>query len=186
MAPMSDGPFYPPKPWREGHGPWDVDLTRVKRDGQVLKAMGEHMSLELQLVDRRGRALEGAVVEIWQCDKLTSYHHPDVRPEKGRYDEGFAGFGAGTTGANGAVRFRTIRPVPYGANSGHIHLKVHLAGFGKLTSRLWVDGDPLNPRDFNWRQIDVADRPALNFKLKRAAQDADVAWTASHRMVMPI
>jgi protocatechuate 3,4-dioxygenase beta subunit len=186
LAAMSDGPYYPPRSWRDGRGPWAADLTRVKRGDATLTAAGEHLSLELQVVDRRGKALDGVVVEIWQCDVHRSYHHPDNAPEKDKYDEGFAGYGAATTGANGAVRFRTIRPVPYSGNSPHIHLKLQHPAFGSLTSRLWVDGDPGNARDYNWVQTELADRPGLAFKMQAAPADSGLRWVAAHRLTMPI
>src|SRR5512140_2321452 len=39
LAAMTDGPFYPPRAWRERNGAqdddWDADLTRVQRHGRV-------------------------------------------------------------------------------------------------------------------------------------------------------
>ncbi len=113
LAPMTDGPFYPPRAWRERWPDWDADLTRVQRDGVTAPARGEHLGLEAVVVDARDRLIDGAEIEIWQCDALQAYHHPGVAPEPGRFDPGFAGFGATRSDARGQARLRTIRPVPY-------------------------------------------------------------------------
>jgi protocatechuate 3,4-dioxygenase beta subunit len=73
MALMTDGPFYPTPTWRSRgplSGDWDADLTRVQRAGRVLVARGEHLGLELTVIDADGRSIDGAMVEIWQCDAL--------------------------------------------------------------------------------------------------------------------
>ena len=51
IAGMTDGPFYPPRAWREQWTDWDADLSRVQRDGRTLVARGEHLGLELQVMD---------------------------------------------------------------------------------------------------------------------------------------
>ena len=49
IAAMTEGPFYPPRAWREPWSDWDADLARVQRDGRTLQARGEHLGLALQL-----------------------------------------------------------------------------------------------------------------------------------------
>jgi protocatechuate 3,4-dioxygenase, beta subunit len=51
VAEMTDGPFYPPRAWREQWADRDADLSRVQRDGRTLVARGEHLGLELRLAD---------------------------------------------------------------------------------------------------------------------------------------
>ena len=94
LAPMTDGPFYPARAWRERWTDWDADLTRVERNGQVLVALGEHLGLEAVVADTKGRLIDGAEVEVWQCDVMAVYRHPRQPAEPGRFDEGFQGFGA--------------------------------------------------------------------------------------------
>jgi protocatechuate 3,4-dioxygenase beta subunit len=185
LAPMTDGPFYPPLRWREGWSDWDADLTRVQRGATTLTARGEHLALELDVIDRSGRAIDDAQVEIWQCDALAAYRHPDVASEPGRYDEGFQGFGAARSARDGAVRFRTIRPVPYPGRTPHIHVKLRHPSFGEVTSQLFVAGDAGNARDFLWRRLDPADRPALEMRLQAAAAAAGLRWQARHALVVP-
>ena len=64
-------------------------------------------------------------------------------------------------GADGAWRFRTIRPAPYSGRTPHIHLKVRLGRHELLTTQLYVEGDPGNARDFLWRRLDEHGRRAL-------------------------
>jgi protocatechuate 3,4-dioxygenase beta subunit len=184
IAAMTDGPFYPPARWRAQDTDWDADLTQVRRGSQQLTARGEHLALALQLLDRQGRLIDRAEVEIWQCDALAHYRHPSVAEEDGRFDPGFQGFGAGRSGADGALSFRTIRPVPYPGRTPHIHVKLRHASFGEVKSQLFVAGDPGNPRDFLWRQLPAEDRETLALALQPATE-AGLRWQARHALVLP-
>jgi protocatechuate 3,4-dioxygenase beta subunit len=185
MAPMTDGPFYPPRAWRERWTDWDADLTRVERDGAPRTAQGEHLGLEAQVVDTGGRAVDGAEVEIWQCDALAVYRHPGVSAAPGRFDEGFQGFGATKSGRDGSVRFRTIKPVVYPGRTPHIHVKLRHASFGELTSQLFLAGDPGNARDFLWRRLDAGEQATLAMALQPAPPDSGLRWLARHALVVP-
>jgi protocatechuate 3,4-dioxygenase beta subunit len=188
LAPMTDGPFYPPRAWREAGpraGDWDADLTRVERAGRAAVARGEHLALEAVVVDTRGRVIDGAEVEIWQCDAMAVYHHPRVSMEAGRFDEGFQGFGAARSDREGGLRFRTIKPVPYPGRTPHIHVKLRHASFGEFSSQLFVAGDPGNARDFLWRAVPDADRSALEMTLERMPAGSGLAWRVRQALVVP-
>ncbi|MBI3157316.1 MAG: intradiol ring-cleavage dioxygenase [Burkholderiales bacterium] len=186
---MTDGPFYPSRRWRDAGpfaaGGWDADLTRVAT--HAAPARGEHLALALQVVDRDGRVVDGAEVEIWQCDALAAYRHPRQPADEGGFDPGFQGFGAATTAGDGLVRLRTIRPVPYPGRTPHIHVKLRHASFGEVGSQLFVDGDPGNAGDFLWRRLDEEARRALAMRLQPAPADAPAGlrWQAQHRLVVP-
>ena len=182
---MTEGPFYPPRAWREQWDDWDADLSRVQRDGRTLVARGEHLGLELRLADVNGRAIDGAEVEIWQCDALAAYRHPRVRQVAGSFDEAFQGFGASRSGSGGQARFRSIKPVPYPGRTPHIHVKLRHASFGELSSQLFIAGDPGNAPDFLWRTLDAADRPMLEMTLQPAAADSGLRWQVRHTLVLP-
>jgi len=185
IATMTDGPFYPPRAWREQWADWDADLSRVQRDGRTLVARGEHLGLELQLVDVNGRAIDGAEVEIWQCDAMAVYRHPGVRVVEGQFDPGFQGFGATRSTADGGLRMRTIRPVPYPGRTPHIHIKLRHATFGELSSQLFVAGDAGNARDFLWRAVQATDREMLEMTLKPATPDSGLRWMVRRTLVLP-
>jgi len=193
LPPMTEGPFYPQPAWR-ARGPfagdWDTDLTRVTRGGRERVAEGEPLGLELQVRDTRGRALDGAVVEIWQCDTWGRYRHPRDGAQPAEVDEGFQGYGEARAGTQGAVSFRTIRPAPYAGRTPHIHLKVRHPSFGEVTSQLFVDGEPGNAGDFLWRRLSASERVALALKLQPvqaqpAARDAGLRWQTRHVLVVP-
>jgi protocatechuate 3,4-dioxygenase beta subunit len=185
IAGMTDGPFYPPRAWREAWADWDADLSRVQRDGRTLVARGEHLGLELQLADTDGRLVDGAEVEIWQCDVLAAYRHPGVRLVAGQYDEAFQGFGASRSDGEGRLRFRTIKPVPYPGRTAHIHVKLQHVSVGSVSSQLFIAGDPGNARDFLWRAVDPADRTMLEMALQPAAADSGLRWQVRQTLVLP-
>ena len=185
IATMTDGPFYPPRAWREQWTDWDADLSRVQRGGRVLEAQGETLGLELRLIDVNGRIVDGAEIEIWQCDALAAYRHPRVQRVAGSYDEGFQGFGASRSGADGQARFRSIRPVPYPGRTPHIHIKLRHASFGELTSQLFIAGDPGNAGDFLWRALAPDDREALAMKLQPATAETGLRWQVRQTLVLP-
>ena len=183
---MTEGPFYPPPRWRARDTDWDADLTRVRSGGTERIARGEHLGLALQVVDTRGKTIDGVEVEIWQCDAQAVYRHPDEPRHPGQADTGSQGFGAAATDRQGRVGFRTIRPVAYPGRTPHIHVKLRETGFGELTSQLFVAGDPGNARDFLWRLLDRERQAALAMQLERAAPGANgLAWQARHLLVVP-
>jgi protocatechuate 3,4-dioxygenase, beta subunit len=185
LARMTDGPFYPPRKWREQWPDWDADLSRVQRGERALTAQGEHLGLEGAVVDTLGRTIDGAEVEIWQCDALRHYRHPSTEPSLEPVDEGFQGFGATRSGSGGAYRFRTIKPVPYPGRTPHIHVKIRHANFGELTTQLFIASDPGNARDGLWRWLPADDRAALEMTLQPAPADSGLRWLVRHALVVP-
>ena len=148
---QTEGPFYPVEL------PADSDFDLLVQGAQRY-ARGQPAWLSGTVSDADGRALAGAVVEIWQCDQAGHYHHPG---DGGRADPAFQGFGRVTVGADGNYRFRTIRPAPYSGRTPHIHLKVRLGSRELLTTQVYVQDDPGNARDGLWRRLDDAGRAAL-------------------------
>lgn len=148
---QTEGPFYPvvlPK---------DMDWDLL-RNGALQYTQGQPAWVEGTVTDLQGRPIAGAQVEIWQCDESGHYHHPG---DRGRADPAFQGFGRVAADANGAWRFRTIRPAPYTGRTPHIHFKVKLAGRELLTTQLYVEGDPHNARDGLWRSLGPEERAAV-------------------------
>jgi protocatechuate 3,4-dioxygenase beta subunit len=186
LQPMTEGPFYPPRAWRDRWPDWDADLTRVQQaDGRLRQARGDLLGLELVVADTQGRLVDGAEVEIWQCDALAQYRHPSVAQRDGGFDPGFQGLGAARADGQGRLRFRTIRPVPYPGRTPHIHVKLRHPGFGDLTSQLFVAGDAGNARDFLWRSLSAADQQALAMRLQAAPADSGLQWMVRHELVVP-
>jgi protocatechuate 3,4-dioxygenase beta subunit len=142
---MTEGPFYP----RKFPADSDADLTRVA--GQAGVAEGKILDLTGRVLDRGGRPRAGSRVEIWQCDAHGVYHH--VGEPEGSADPNFQGFGAMTTDADGRYAFRTIKPVPYPGRTPHIHFTVAEGGKRRLTSQMFIEGEPGNERDGLYRYL---------------------------------
>jgi len=148
---QTEGPFYPVEL------PADTDFDLLVQ-GERRYTQGQPAWVEGSVVDVDGRAVSGAVVEIWQCDQQGHYHHPG---DRGRADPAFQGFGRVTVGSDGGYRFHTIRPAPYSGRTPHIHVKVRLGQRELLTTQLYVEGDPGNQGDFLWSRLRAPDRGAL-------------------------
>ena len=183
---MTDGPFYPPLAYRARSVDWDADLTSVRvraPDGQPQPpARGEHLDLRGAVVDGDGRPVDGAEVEIWQCDAFGSYRHP--RGAGDRVDAGFQGFGSTRSDARGVYRFRTIRPVPYPGRTPHIHVKLRHPTFGEVTSQLFVAGDPGNVSDFLYRSLGDSERKEVELRLQKPTAGEPVAWVAERDLIV--
>jgi protocatechuate 3,4-dioxygenase beta subunit len=142
---MTEGPFYP----RSFPKDTDGDLTRVA--GKPAAAQGTVLDVSGRIVDRSGKPLAGAKLEVWQCDNQGHYHHVgDMQPAG---DPGFQGFGAVSTDADGRYAFRTIKPVPYSGRSPHIHFLVRDGSRSPLISQMFIEGGEGNERDFLYKHL---------------------------------
>jgi len=141
---LTDGPYYP------------VAFERAPTTTLVtgpLVPQARRLQLSGRVVDRAGRPLPGARIEIWQCDANRRYHHPGDDGSTPP-DPNFAGFGWQPSGADGSYRFETIRPVAYPGRTPHIHVKVKLDERPVLSSQIFMpDESVANQRDFLWRHL---------------------------------
>ena len=160
---QTEGPFYP-----TGF-PADSDNDLVQVRGQAAHAMGTVLHLQGRVLDATGKPLDGALVEIWQCDAQGLYHHPR-QPGRERRDSAFQGYGKVLTDAQSGYRFRTLKPVAYPGRTPHIHLKVATADGQRLTTQFYLAGDPLNDRDFVYREAarDPRRRERIDMRLEPA------------------
>ena len=154
---MTEGPFYP----RAFPADSDADLTQVA--GHAGRAKGTLLEVSGRVIDRSGRPRAGSRVEIWQCDAMGQYHH--VGEPEG--DPDFQGFGAVATDGEGRYRFRTIKPVAYPGRTPHIHFTVAEGGKRRLTSQMFVEGEPGNERDGLYRSL-RRDAALVTIKLANA------------------
>src|SRR5258708_16156945 len=137
---QTEGPFYPTS------FPADMDNDLVQVRGQAAQAMGTVLHLQGRVLDLNGRPVEGALVEIWQCDAQGLYD-PPRQPGRERRDSGFQGYGRMLAAADGRYSFRALKPVAYPRRAPHIHFKVATASGGLLTSQFYIAGAPGNERD---------------------------------------
>lgn len=171
---QTEGPFYPLVLPRDA----DADLLR---HGALDYRLGQPTALTGRVLDLEGRPVRGASVEIWQCDHAGHYDHPG---DGGRMDPAFQGFGRSAVDAEGAYRFRTIRPVAYGGRTPHIHVKVKLGRRELLTTQLYVAGEPLNQRDFLWRRLAEDARAAITVPFAPAANASQGQLQAQFNLVV--
>lgn len=138
---QTEGPYYPRR------FPVDVDNDLLKLRGHAELADGMEARVWGRVLDRFGRPLAGAVVEIWQCDDHGRYHNVDNEKGPRQRDENFQGFGRTIADAGGAYWFRTIRPVDYPGRTAHIHYAVMAEGHERLVTQLYIDGNATNDKD---------------------------------------
>jgi protocatechuate 3,4-dioxygenase beta subunit len=163
------GPFYPvTKPPAQS-----ADLVKLpgrpgRAEGQVLHVMG-------RVLNRQGKPIEGARVEIWQANKYGRYTHPsDQNPAP--LDPNFEGYGVQVTDAEGRYHFRTIKPgaYPTGPTSmrpPHIHFEV-TGRVVRLVTQMYFAGEALNDAD-PFLQSAGAGKERLIVSLKPAGPDLE-------------
>jgi protocatechuate 3,4-dioxygenase beta subunit len=177
---QTEGPFYPVS------FPSDMDADLVLVTGQAAQAMGQIINVSGRVMDRRGEIVRGAMVEIWQCDANGIYNHPRA-PGHARHDRGFQGYGRTQVDASGRYAFRTIRPVAYPGRTPHIHFKVHAPGLGRLTTQLYIAGEPQNATDGVLNAIrDRAARESVIVRLEDASDIEPGALKGAFDVVLNI
>ncbi|KAH9203737.1 Intradiol ring-cleavage dioxygenase [Leptodontidium sp. 2 PMI_412] len=120
---------------------------------------GERLLVVCSVKDTRGRPLPGVEVDVWETDSKGFY---DVQYSDRTVPDGRA---IVTSDENGVVVFEAIVPVPYPIPSdgpvgkllgrlkrhpyrpSHMHFMFNKAGFGRLTTALYLRGDPYESSD---------------------------------------
>lgn len=151
--------------------------------GRADRAAGIVTHVFGRVLTEDGRPMKGARVELWQCDALGRYHHP--REPRGGADPNFQGYGHVTLGAAGAYHFRTIKPVPYPGRTPHIHFAVSGPGMARMTTQMYLRGEPGNEGDFVFRRIaDPRARDSVLVELRPAPEIEAGALTGSFDIVL--
>ncbi|MDB4669500.1 protocatechuate 3,4-dioxygenase [bacterium] len=140
--PMTEGPFYPDKL------PLDTDNDLLRINDGITPAVGAITHLHGKVTDLKGNPVSNARVEIWQADHKGAYiHSKDGGLTGPKRDANFQGFGRFMTGRDGRYYFRTIKPVPYGPRTPHIHVAVYRGNKRALTTQCFIHGDNGNAKD---------------------------------------
>ena len=130
--------------------PDDADLT-TRHGGEPL---GERIVVTGRVVDEGGRAVPGALLEIWQANAAGRYlHEADRHPAP--LDPNFTGAGRTVSDAEGRYRFVTIKPGAYpwlnhpnAWRPAHIHFSIFGQAFTqRLVTQMYFPGDPLFAHD---------------------------------------
>lgn len=117
------GPFFP----LDYRGETDADLTRIaghanRAQGQVIEVMG-------RVLDKHGRPINGARLDIWQANTHGRYAHPQD-PAVMPLDPDFQGFATIHTGSDGSWKLTTIKPGSYASPIGTRTPHIHMDAFG--------------------------------------------------------
>lgn len=175
---QTEGPFYPDSL------PEDIDNDLLRIAGEDEHAKGEPLDLEGTLSDPEGQPFDDCLIEIWQADAAGRYHHSGDSAE-GTRDSAFQGYGTTRTDSEGRYSFRTIRPVPYGSRTPHIHFKIHHPGGNVLTTQMYVAGEQLNESDWIYNRLSPEQQALVTVSLERLEEDKEAAWTGHFPIVLP-
>jgi protocatechuate 3,4-dioxygenase beta subunit len=163
--------------------PSDNDLVVVR--GAQARATGVVTHVMGRVRGTHGTPISGATVEIWQCDAHGRYLHP-ADTGKRPCDSAFQGYGRITSGADGAYRFRTIRPVAYPGRTPHIHFAVSPPSGRQLITQMYVAGEALNQSDGLYASIhDGRQRAAVTVALTTADGIEPGALAGVFDLVLP-
>lgn len=172
----TEGPFYPVIAQKD----LDFDLTRVEGGDGV--AQGRIIAVVGRVLDTDGKPIEDATVDLWQANAAGRYRHPEESSDN-PLDPNFQGWAIVPSGRDGSFRFKTVYPGSYGSwawrRTPHIHFKITKAGYRPLTTQLYFPGEPLNEKDFLYRDKNEADR-----KLLTAAASAEQPDTYTWDIVL--
>ena len=164
-------------------GQYENDLTR-QHEGEPL---GERIIVTGRVVDRDGRPIENALIEIWQANAAGRYIHA-VDRHPAPLDPNFTGAGRCLTGDDGSYRFITIKPgaYPWGNHPNawrpaHIHLSLFGRAFtDRLVTQMYFPGDPLfeyDPIFQSVRDAQARERLISRFDLERTEPE----WALAYR-----
>jgi len=157
----TEGPFYPLETMRYA----DIDNNLVKISNAVKQAGGEVLSLSGRVLGTNAKPIEGARVEIWQCDSNGHYLHTSDSNSV-PLDKAFQGFGHTITGSDGVYTFLTIKPVSYPGRTPHIHVKAFANG-RDLTTQFYIRDHAENSYDFLFNRMSLEQQEAVSMDLKQ-------------------
>jgi protocatechuate 3,4-dioxygenase beta subunit len=153
--PVPEGPFYKNEKLNR------ADITESKT--------GTPIEYIFMVEDKNCKPIEGAIVDIWQCD--AAGHYSDFEREKTLSQTWLRGFQK--TDHTGVCKFKSIFPGWYDGRITHIHAKVHIDGNTLLTTNIFftkeiedkIHQKPLYPKGPN--PIAILD----DIELKRLDKD---------------
>lgn len=138
------GPFYPVMK------PLDKDADLTASNGKSGVALGTIVHVVGHVIDRKGKPVAGAKIEVWQANTHGRYSHQGD-PNTAPLDPNFHGYAVLTTDADGRYRFKTIKPGAYPISPTekrppHIHVDVE-GKANRLVSQMFFPDEPLNEKD---------------------------------------
>lgn len=115
--------------------------------------IGQLIVLSGRVLDRLGRPVPGALLEIWQTNGAGAYAD-ETDPGFNPQDPNFVGWGRCKTDREGRYGFRTLKPAAYPGSLGGLYRPshIHMSVFGddlqsRIITQCYFEGDPLVSRD---------------------------------------
>jgi protocatechuate 3,4-dioxygenase beta subunit len=138
------GPFYPIQRPDDS----DADLVWIK--GHKDKALGQVIEVSGRVLDRYGKPIRNATLELWQANAAGRYAHPnDISTAP--LDPNFQGYASLKTGNDGEWRITTIKPAAYsspiGLRTPHIHFDIQGRAHRLIAQMYFADEAPTNKTD---------------------------------------
>lgn len=125
-------------------------------------AQGEHIQLRVRVLDRAGKPVTNAMIELWQADANGKYNHPADTQGK-TPDPDFQGFGRLASKDDGLCVFDTVKPgrspgVNNELQAPHISVSIFAPGLlRRVVTRIYFAGEQANDHD-HVLQLVPADR----------------------------
>ena len=140
---------------------WRMHSPPTENGGTLIRSAtpGPTMEVRLRFVDRAGRPVAGAEVDIWHTSPEGLYENQDAAQADMNLRGKF------TTDANGAIWFRSVKPIGYPLpidtmvgrllaaqgrhpyRPAHIHALAFRPGYKTLISQIYADDDPRTHTD---------------------------------------
>ena len=150
------GPFFAYGLTPQGRCQWDPNgsyswKNTVSSDLITPDATGTRIRIEGRVIDGDGKAINDAMLEIWQADAQGRYASP--ADSRARSNALFKGFGRSATDKEGVYAFDTIKPGPVpgpnGANQApHIVVCIYSRGMlRQVYTRLYFPDEAANAAD---------------------------------------
>ncbi|MFY0617647.1 hypothetical protein [Shimia sp.] len=142
--------FVPVVPARYVANPHEWDMTRTAPDRP--RAAGVPIEVTGRVRTASGRAVAGALLEVWSANHYGRYRH--IEDHSGlQLDENHLGLGRVLTDDEGRYRFWAISPGAYLARPDigrwrpkHIHMSIS-GGSSRLITQMYFPGEPNNATD---------------------------------------
>ena len=112
-----------------------MDFDLFKFPGIIKKEISIDYIFKVE--DKHCKPIEGAIVDIWQCD--AEGHYSDFEAEKTLTQTWLRGYQK--TDAKGECRFTSIFPGWYPKRITHVHAKVHINNTNVLTTNFFFKKD---------------------------------------------
>ena len=167
---------------------WRLNSPPTENGGSILRSPtpGPALFVQAKVSDEAGRPVAGAEVDVWHASPVGLYENQDPAQAEMNLRGKF------TTDAEGAFRFRTVKPAGYPIPTGgvvgkllaaqgrhpyrpaHLHTLIFKPGFKTLVSQIYASDDPIVDND---AQFGVTRRLIGNYvrHAESPAPAADVA-----------